>query len=283
MGGHLGFSFLPPHASSTRVRSLAVSTQPRLAPAAVRVPHDDTDLVIFPSGRPQLFVHEGARQALERRLQMAASMPVVLSITDNRHSMVRHVVRQGIMRVRAHHMFLDAPADIQTALVRYVLQADRQASHLVGRFISANLHRLRPQRRSLTRLSPRGTHHDLLAIYHKLNDTYFGGTVDALITWGRSPGRPRFGARKSIKLGSYNALERIISVHPVLDRAWVPRYFVAFVVYHEMLHHLVPPVRSAGRTLAHPSRFRRFERLFRDYERALVWEKAHIGRLLRAR
>jgi hypothetical protein len=124
--------------------------------------------------------------------------------------------------------------------------------------------------------------HDLEAILHDVNQRYFGGSVsDVLVTWGRKT-KPRVGQRTSIKLGSYSSTERLVRVHPVLDQRWVPRYFVHYIVYHELLHHLVPEAKVAGRTLLHPPEFQRRERDFQQYTRALAWEQKHIDRLLRA-
>jgi hypothetical protein len=285
MAAQLVFPFLqpPPPRAATKGRVRALATLPRMAPAAVRVPElvREPAPYVFPSGTPQIFVHEGVRQALERRLCVAANLPVVLSITDNRHSMIRHARQGGALRVRLHHMFLGAPASVQDALVSYLVHGDRQASFLVGQFINSNLQRIKPRRRAAMQLVTRGKHHDLLALFNSLNEAYFGGSVDALITFGR-PGRRGAGPRKSIKLGSYNAVERMIAIHPALDKLWVPRYFVAFVVFHEMIHHLVPASRGHSRANLHPAEFRERERGFRFYERALAWERAHIGRLLRA-
>lgn len=263
--------------SKIPVRPLA----PRVAPAAVRVPnprHFQVEIP-FPSGHPQIFVHEGARQSLERRLSQAALRPVSLSITDNRRSMISFGTRDGVLRARLHHMFLDAPVQVQDALIRYVARGDREASQLVGVYIEQNGHRIRADRPFLRPLVTHGEHHDLLGIFEALNDKYFGGTVDALVTWGR-PGR-RSEQRTTIKLGSYSAVERLIRVHPALDRPWVPRYFVSYVVYHEMLHHVIPAPVENGRRVLHPRAFVEREELFRDYERSLAWEKAHIHRLLR--
>jgi hypothetical protein len=149
----------------------------------------------------------------------------------------------------------------------------------VGSYIEQNGHRIRADRPFMRPLVTQGEHHDLLGIFETLNDKYFGGTVDALLTWGR-PGR-RAEQRRTIKLGSYSAVERLIRVHPALDRPWVPRYFVSYVVYHEMLHHVIPAPVEGGRRVLHPRAFVERESLFRDYERALAWEKAHIHRLLR--
>ena len=91
--------------------------------AAIRIPERVRAQLrlVIPSSSPRLFVHEGARQALERRLRGAFGGPVVLSITDNRHSIITHRVQKGSLHVRVHHMVLDAPAVVGDALVRYVI------------------------------------------------------------------------------------------------------------------------------------------------------------------
>ena len=70
-------------------------------------------------------------------------------------------------------------------------------------------------------------------------------------------------------------------MHRALDKTWVPRYFVSYIIYHEMLHHVIPSTHGGNRRMLNPPVFRERERMFRDCERALAWEKAHISRLLR--
>jgi hypothetical protein len=239
-------------------------------------------LQFLPIG-PQIFVHEGARQALERRFEAASNGPVQLAVTDNRRRMVTHTRARGTLRVRAHMMFLGAPERVLDALVRYVVHHDRHASQIVGDFIDANNHRIRASRPVPGPLRMRGRVHDLYAILAEVSATYFGGVVaDVLITWGRRT-QPRGKKRAAIKLGSYSAIERLIRIHPALDNEWVPRYFVSYIVFHELLHHLIPAVRVNGRAALHSRDFLRKEREFRHYERALAWEHKHIDRLLRSR
>lgn len=244
---------------------------------AVRPPALGAPLVLA----PRLFVHEGARQALERRLAAALPEPINLAITDNTHAIVTHRSERGVVRARVHHMFLDAPPPIIDALVRYVRHGDPVASAVIGRYIEANHARLARRAPPAARLVTRGAHHDLAAIYQRLNERYFGGQLHALVSWGRRAERPK-RARRTIKLGSYSAQERLIRVHPALDRRWVPRYFVEYVVFHEMLHHAMPHTRGAGRSALHPPELRARERELRQHERAAAWEKAHLARLLRA-
>jgi CTP:molybdopterin cytidylyltransferase MocA len=284
MAGQMVFPFAqtpPGRLSRSGGRGAASSLWPRISRAVVRVPdprHHQLDIEL-PSGQPQIYVHEGARQALVRRLELAHQRPVLLSVTDNYRQMISSSLREGILQARVHHMFLDAPALVQEALVRYVVKQDRAASQVVGQYIDDNGHRIRASRPVSTPLVTQGRTHDLLSLFQKLNHAYFGGAVDALITWGK---RTRaLKPRRTIKLGSYSAVERLIRIHPVLDRPWVPRYFVSYVIYHEMLHHVMPASHGNGRRMLHPPQFLARERLFRDYERALAWEQAHVGRLLR--
>lgn len=280
--------FAPPsvgaRGSKARRALRAKALAPRIAPAAVRVPDPihAAVAVAWPAGTPHIFVHEGARQSLERRLAQAVSRPVVLAVTDNRRNMISFSRRDGILRARIHHMFLDAPSSVQDALVQFLVYQDREASTLVGEYIHQNSHRIRAARPVVRPLQTQGKHHDLLLLYQEINDRYFGGTMDALITWGRNVRRDRSQPRRSIKLGSYSAIERLIRIHPTLDRPWVPRYFVAYIIYHEMLHHLIPASHGTGRRMLHPPEFVARERAFRYFERALAWERAHIRRLLRS-
>lgn len=294
-------------------RGPSAASAPRVAPAAVRIP-DPRQLsldITFPPGYPRLFVHEGARQALERRLAQAYQRPVLLSVTDNARRMISCSHRNGVLTARIHHMFLDADPEVQDALIRFVVKSERDASLLVGKFIDNNGYRIRAVRPLSGKVRTAGEHHDLMKLFHKLNDRYFAGQVDALITWGRRVRRPAEGgaqrsapraraagqrsragsprvtppdvprSRRAIKLGTYSATERLIRIHPVLDKPWVPRYFVLFIVYHEMLHHVMPATLAGGRRVLHPPLFRARERMFRDFERAIAWERRHLHRLLR--
>ena len=263
-------------------RSLVVA-RPQVA-AAIRIPERmGAQLrLVFPSASPSLFVHEGARQALERKLRMAFPGPVILSITDNRHSIITHRVQKGVLHARVHHMFLDAPAPVVDALVRYITRGDRDASATLGDHIDSNGFRLARRKRNAP-LVTKGKHHDLLELFETINERYFGGSINALITWGqRSTNTTKGTPRKTIKLGSYSAVDRLIRIHPALDQKWVPRYFVAYIVYHEMLHHVIPGSRGLGRVNLHPPEFKEREKQFRYFERALEWERRRVARLLRS-
>lgn len=233
------------------------------ARAAIRFPGPAAEHTHEPTVRPLLFVDEGARQRLEKRLQANFSEHVVLHVTDNKRTMISSARRGGILRVRLHHMFLDADAFTIGAVAKYLGHDDPHASRVVNRYIEAHAGRIRPNLRRTMRLVASGHVHDLEAIFRDLNRHYFGGAVDAAITWGRALGaeRPR---RSSIKLGSYSQAEKLIRVHRALDQAFVPRFMVEWIVYHEMLHHVLPMPLVNGRRVHHTAEFRARELSARD-------------------
>ncbi len=248
--------------------------------------------------------HPEAAQRLRQRLMahigpsLAPAPQLELALTDNQCTMITVRREPGRYRLRLHHMFAEAGPDIVAALGRYVTRAERDASALLGEFISANQARIvlsSPRRsssaaararsserpRSTPQITPHGRHHDLQNLLEQLNRDYFDGTINAAITWAQSK-RPGLAARrhKSLQLGSYTVEDALIRIHPTLDRPQVPGYFVAWIIYHEMLHqkHGVPVI--AGRRCFHSAAFVAEERLFDDYERAHLWERQNAHWLL---
>src|SRR5580692_8580826 len=140
MGTRQALQVLGAISASPRV-ARKVLARPR-APLAFRAAPGRSLPLVFPSRAPQIFVHEGARQALERKLKAAFPGLVVLSITDNRHSIISRSATRGVLRARIHHMFLDAPQQIVDALVAYVARGDKVASARIGEYIEAHGDRL---------------------------------------------------------------------------------------------------------------------------------------------
>ena len=126
-------------------------------------------------------------------------------------------------------------------------------------------------------LVARGRTWDLQEMFDRLNALVFGGAIEARIGWGRGTTGRR---RRTIRMGVYDHLGRTIRIHPALDRPEVPRFFVEYIVFHEMLHQAVPARASGGRRQHHGPEFRARERAYPDYERAIAWEREHLGMLL---
>ncbi len=200
--------------------------------------------------------------------------------TDNRRTVLSSLRQQGRMVVRIHRIFAAAPDDLVDAIGRYLVNGDRQASTAISRFVDANRHGI--AKAAPRNLEARGETHDLAGIFEELEREHFVGQFAGVgITWGRHGHSPR-RRRRSIRLGTYSHDERVIRVHPSLDQAWVPRFFIRFIVFHEMLHHVEPARVTEARTEFHTPAFRAREKAYPEYERSIAWEKANLGRLLRA-
>lgn len=202
-----------------------------------------------------------------------------LRLTNNHYSMISVRRQPEGYRLRLHRMFIGAEPRIVRALGRYVVHNDRRASQVLGDYIDAHQHIIKKQPRKLRQvnLRPGGAHHDLRAIFDGLNRDWFNASIDARITWGPVAARR---ARRSIKMGSFAVEDKIIRIHPVLDQPDVPAFFVAWIVFHEMLHGKHDIVRQGRRRIFHSAAFMDEERQYPDYERATAWEKANLDRLL---
>lgn len=241
-----------------------------------------------PGRRLRALAADRSRSADEERLENALStyLPpgktLGLTLTDNRYSMV--AVRRGPSgyRVRIHRMFARTEPKIVRALARYVVHNDRRASGVLGEYIEQNKHIIRQQPRRPRQVSIRteGKHFDLQAIFDRLNAEYFQGRIEARITWGPAVAVKSRRRRRSIKMGSFSVEDRIIRIHPSLDQVGVPPYFVAWIVFHEMLHGKHEVTRVGGRRCFHTKEFVAEEKTFAHYERAFAWEKRNIDRLL---
>jgi hypothetical protein len=225
---------------------------------------------------------EADRVAVALSLYLPPGKTLELAVTNNHYSMISVRRKTDGYRLRLHRMFVDAEPRIVRALARYVVHNDRRASTLLGAYIEDHQHIIRQQERRPRQIKLRtaGRHHDLQAIYDRLNADMFGGALDARITWGPGAGASR--RRRSIKMGSFAVEDRVIRIHPALDQDGVPGYFVEWIVFHEMLHGKHEVRRTNGRRRFHTEEFLAEERTFPDYARACAWEKANLDRLLRS-
>ncbi|MDQ3264177.1 MAG: hypothetical protein M3Y59_11030 [Myxococcota bacterium] len=217
--------------------------------------------------------------ALAFRLSRELALSVRLSVTDNRSTMVSFRRASNGLRLRLHHMFLEAPEHVVQAIADYAGRGKRHAGDVLDDFIRGRQPLIRQHRHDGEgELDPRGQCFDLQEIFQTLNARFFQDGIQARIGWGRMPGKRR---RKSIRLGVYDHQTREIRIHPSMDRSDVPRFFVEFIVFHEMLHQLFPSPASLGRRVHHPRAFRDRERAFPLYEAAIRWEQQNLRLLLR--
>ena len=117
-------------------------------------------------------------------------------------------------------------------------------------------------------------------MFDQLNARYFRGRLRGYeVKWGR---RRKHRPREYFIFGTIQEEDRVIRINPLLDQPFVPRWFLKYVLYHEMLHSVVPEESGpGGRRRVHTEEFNRRERRFHGYSRARQWEEDNLARFLR--
>ncbi len=212
-------------------------------------------------------------------MSRALGGPVVVTLTNNRRVMLSARKREGILEIRMHRMFASAPDAMLVAILQYTAQRKKSAGRLIDAYVAAHRGEIDRKKRAV-RIRTRGVFHDLQEIFDDLIPLFEEEMQGVSITWGRR--KKRLKRQRAIQLGTYTPADLLIRVHPVLDQDWVPRWYISTVVHHEMLHHALPAVREGNRLRFHTPEFRRRERAFPHHDRAELWEKTYLRRLLQS-
>lgn len=219
--------------------------------------------------------------ALRRYLRKHAEKKVFLTLTDDKKAIMKaSYSEKDRVNLTLHGMFLDAPSNVLRALARFLKKPDPKMKRNVARlFFKSGLDiTKKAKHKKPALLTHQGKCFNLKDIYDKINQKYFKNRVKAFITWGSEDSRRR---SCSINFGSYNWDSRIIRVHKALDRYFIPRYFIEYIIYHEMLHaHIGMKRDGKGRSRAHNREFKKREKDFLHYKRAVEWEKKNLGRFI---
>lgn len=111
---------------------------------------------------------------------------------------------------------------------------------------------------------PAGKHHDLALLFSQLNRRYFRSALQRpRLSWSSRAWRAQ--------LGCFDPALNQVVLNRLLDRKEIPRYVVAYVLYHEMLHLKHPMKFARCRRESHSPEFRREEKRFADYARAIKY------------
>lgn len=239
----------------------------------------DRQLELFTDGSLREAVEDSRdAQRIEQYLRLRCSHAVHVRLTDNTSTMIS-VRRTAGYRVRLHHMFARAGTDILNALAVYIKWPRHRSSNAkLSRYIKENRRLVKDSAGKPLRVSTKGRYYDLAGIYDRVNDKYFAGELAMPITWGRPFSGRR---RRSIRFGCVDHSAGIIRINPSLDASFVPKYFVEYIVFHEMLHCVIDTRLSEnGRVLAHHGDFKRRERTFVRYDDAVMWQNENFCRFL---
>lgn len=196
--------------------------------------------------------------------------------------------RGGRLHVRISDHLLGAPDPVIEGVVSILLsrvhrvplaRADPAAvaayQEHVGSHRAERRRQASRQERGRKFLDPVGDHRSLLESYLRVCLEMDLAVPQApTLSWSKTRSRRRFG--------HWDADHGCIVISRVLDDAQVPEFVLDYVVYHEILHIILPPERGGGRTgrrRVHPPEFKAAERRFARWKEAEGW----LGKLAAAR
>ena len=218
--------------------------------------------------------------------------PIVrVTIHQNEYRMVQIQRKTDGWNFRLHRMFLDAPDWVIDALARYACEHGSDEARILEGFVNQESN---PELEVELDRSPkrsRGTFFDLQRVFDELNDGYFMGAINASIAWveGEDWDLLEEHCEEGLLeravgpgLAAYCVEDRQIWVHRGLDAADIPRVYLEWVIYHEMLHQVHDMPIEEGHRIFHTDAFCRAEAAFRGMHEALEWEEKHRSRLLAA-
>ncbi len=209
---------------------------------------------------------------LQKILESSSGLKLKLKINDNRSTMLSVKWEPDHAKVSLHRMFLQAPQNVMDALACYLRREDESIAPSVKAFIEDNLKQLDyTHQLDQTKLYTQGNVYDLKRIYNEINREYFQNSLNLKITWfGKGVQRNR----SRVTFGLYHDATKLIKVNRLLDSPAYPEYVIAYVVYHEMVHHVCPAYFDEnGHHHIHSDEFKKQEALFRHFDLAQSWIK----------
>ena len=214
---------------------------------------------------------------IEKEFSNRLSKEVKIILTGNRSHLITVRKRNpSSVMLRIQEIFLHAPKPVWDAICQFIIAPSPDSRRIIREFLSASP--IRPAPESFIRaykIRSKGEIYQLDEIYDAVNREYFNNEIRCRISWGNDYKRRR---RRSISFGNYESFSNLIKINPALDRVFVPDYFIRYIVYHEMLHARFDAGGIGSRTgrIHHNDEFYRREKNFRDYDRAIRWERENI-------
>lgn len=216
----------------------------------------------------------------QEKLEVSVGAKLHLKINDNRSTMLSVKWEPDCTKVSLHRMFLQAPQNIMQDLACYLKGEHKKLAPGIKAYIEQNLQKLDYSHQlDLSKLETKGRIYDLKKIYRCLNLEYFDDTIDLHITWF---GERRRKACQRLTFGLFHDPLRLIKINRLLDNHRFPDYFVSYVVYHEMLHHVCPAyVDQNGFKHIHSKAFKEQEQKFKYFDEAQQWIRDNANYLFK--
>ncbi len=189
----------------------------------------------------------------------------------------------------------NAPAEIKNSIIDWGILQKKRVRHknrrkkgeelrrletIVFHYLNTNfgITRERPvSDKEISSYKTAGRKFDLEELLRNINREYFNNTIKTRIRWGREGSRTSY---HTIKTDTNGERFHLITIAGIYNHRSVPRYALEAVIYHEMIHILIPPYKKNGRNIIHGPEFRKKEREFPFYSKWIKWLKTDLQKII---
>lgn len=124
--------------------------------------------------------------------------------------------------------------------------------------------KVRAQKSRKLLMGTEGKYFDLDKIFKQVNRVYFDNKLKKpVLSW--SPKRSRR------VLGYHDSHLNLVVISRSLDQKSVPAKVLEYIMYHELLHIIIPSEMLNGRRIIHTQEFHTQERKFREFQEVCDW------------
>ncbi len=211
---------------------------------------------------------------LQNKLKALSKKKVHIKVKEYKSTYISVYKDRYNIKISLHSLFLSAPQEIIDAIVNYSVKKDVLAFKEIKKYAANYFSKIDYSHKlDKKKLVSKGKYYDLQQIYNNLNDIYFEGKLNLNITWFTT----KYRNFSHFTFGSYDKSVKLIKINYLLDSDKVPFYFINYVVYHEILHHIFPEtIDENARRCHHGPDFKKKEKQFPYYKEAVYWEKKHF-------
>lgn len=189
---------------------------------------------------------------------------------------LRHSIefKAGVIRIGVAEAFRNVPERILKILALILFA--KLFGHKIDPHLRQEYHNyiqasLLPQsesrlRRPSAQYQAQGRFYNLENIFDKINQEFFElGLKKPILGWSLH--------KSYTRLGFFCRDKNLLVISKIFDSKRVPPAVVDYMMYHEMLHILVPAQDHQGRRRIHPRQFRELDRKFPNHRQVKEWIK----------
>ncbi|MBN2479265.1 MAG: hypothetical protein JXA94_03470 [Parachlamydiales bacterium] len=212
----------------------------------------------------------------KKLLEESSNIAVRLRVKEYKSTYISVAKSKKEIKISLHSLFLNSPESIKKALFSFCLKRDKASFNIIKGYANRYFENLDyTHKLDKKKLFTKGKVYDLKNILDTMNLFYFKDKLNLLnITWFEVPNYTKF---RHFTFGSYDKNLKLIRINKLLDSDIIPFYFINYVVYHEILHYIIPEKMGENlRRSVHSKEFKEKEKRFAYYKEARSFEKKFL-------